>query len=260
MRKRALIGYTGFVGGALARQGRFDAVFNSRSIGEMAGRCFDEVVCAGVSAVKWRANSEPEADLAGVRALLDVLARVEARRFTLISTVDVYPNPVGVDEADPAPVEGAQPYGRHRRMVELFVQNRFPGALIVRLPGLFGQGLKKNLIFDVLTGGNLLGFDARSTFQFYDLDRLTDDIERATTAGLTLANLAVEPVTVAAVMDALGAGPWTNRTERPPVNYDMRTRHAVAWGVDGPYLEAAPACLGRIATFAAAWRAAEPRA
>ena len=48
---RCLIGHTGFVGGNLLRQGRFDALFNSRNIAELAGQSFDEIWCCGVSAL-----------------------------------------------------------------------------------------------------------------------------------------------------------------------------------------------------------------
>lgn len=267
---RALIGHTGFVGGVLDRARRFDHRFNSRTFRDMAGRRFDEVVCAGVSAVKWWANQNPEADWAAIAALRDVLATVETARFTLISTVDVYARPVAVDETTPVPAEG-HPYGRHRRLFERFVEERFgpervgegasgegaSGAcMVVRLPGLFGQGLKKNLIFDALAGGDLSGFHRDSAFQFYDLDRLADDLDTARAAGLRLVNLAVEPVTVRQALRAVDGRDWTRETEAPPLRYDMRTVHAATWGLDGPYLQTAEDCLARIARFADAARAA----
>ena len=65
----ALIGHTGFVGGTLLRQCPFDATFNSRNIQDIRGGHFDRIVCAGVSAVKWLANKEPEADSVSVPSL-----------------------------------------------------------------------------------------------------------------------------------------------------------------------------------------------
>lgn len=251
---RVLIGHTGFVGANLAAQAPFDLTFNSANFRDMTGRHFGHVTCAGVQAVKWWANQNPEEDRARIAALEAVLSTVTADAFTLISTVDVYPDPRGVDEGDVPPAEGA-PYGRHRREFELFVAARFAGATIVRLPGLFGRGLKKNLVFDVLAGKDLSGFDARSTFQFYHLDRLAKDIAVARAAGLGTINLAVEPVSVATVVEAMTGRAWTHRTERPPVAYDMRTRHADLWGRTGPYVEGADETLSRIAAFAADWRA-----
>ena len=60
------------------------------------------VVCAGASAVKWKAIQDPQADLAAIERLLSPLREVEAERFVLVSTVDVYERPVCVDEDSPA--------------------------------------------------------------------------------------------------------------------------------------------------------------
>ena len=88
----ALIGHTGFVGGDAARRGaRTMRRIIPATIGTIAGRSFRRVVCAGVSAVKWRANRDPEADRAGIQTLIDALATVTAEHFVLISTIDVYP-------------------------------------------------------------------------------------------------------------------------------------------------------------------------
>ena len=57
--KRALIGFTGFVGGTLFAGGGYTHGFNTRNFREMAGQQFDEIVCAGIPAVKWLANKEP---------------------------------------------------------------------------------------------------------------------------------------------------------------------------------------------------------
>ena len=55
------------------------------------------------------------------------------------------------DEAVEPCVDTLQPYGRHRRLLEQFVLEQHPGALIVRLPALFGNRLKKNFLFDMIT-------------------------------------------------------------------------------------------------------------
>ena len=65
----ALIGYTGFVGGNLSAQRPFDALYNSSNIDDIAGRAFDLIVCAGARAEKWKANADPERDLANIESL-----------------------------------------------------------------------------------------------------------------------------------------------------------------------------------------------
>src|SRR5262249_12027031 len=141
---RALIGYTGFVGGNLDRQGVFEAYFNSKNFAALAGREFDEIWCAGMQAVKWWANQNPAEDWRRIKDLLEVLETVKARNLVLISTVDVFEPPVDVDERTQPRSDGLHAYGLHRLRAEDWVREHFPRHLVVRLPGIYGQGLKKN--------------------------------------------------------------------------------------------------------------------
>ena len=145
-----LIGYTGFVGSQLDRDREFDHRYRSTDIDLINGRGYDHVVCAGVQAVKWWANQNPEEDWAGIEKLLKALETVHAERFTLISTIDVFNPPRGVNEQSEIEREGHHVYGLHRLMIEEWVTDRFPNVAILRLPGLFGPGLKKNVIFDMM--------------------------------------------------------------------------------------------------------------
>ncbi len=255
MKPRALIGVTGFVGGNLQQQMAFDAGFHSSNIDTMAGGDYSLVVCAGAPAEKWRANQAPEADQASLSRLTAALEQVQADRVVLVSTVDVYPSPVAVDEATPIDAASGQPYGRHRLALERFVQQRFQ-TTVLRLPGLYGPGIKKNVIFDVLHGRPIDGLAPDSTHQYYDLARLGRDLETALAQSLGLVNLATEPVTVRDIAARgfgldLPAGP-----DRPVVHYDMRTRHAAAFGGRGHYLETRDAVLSGIRAFAESqgWR------
>ena len=258
--RRALIGHTGFVGSNLDRQIAVTDRYNSRNFREIAGQSYDEVVCAGIQAVKWWANQNPAEDWAGIAPLLETLEQAEIKRFVLISTVDVYRVPVGVDETTRIETEGLHAYGLHRWRVEEWVRARFADHMIVRLPGLFGQGLKKNLIFDLLTDRPVDGFDERSAFQFYHLDRLAADLAAGERAGLATVNFAVPPVTVADAAERITGVAFRNRTESTPVQYDMRTAHAAAWGRNDGYLTSTAECLDAIEVFAAGLRAGKGNA
>ncbi len=245
----ALLGHTGFVGSNLAAQREFTHRFNSRNIAEMAGRHFALVACAAAPGVKWRANREPEADRAAIDRLVAVLETVTADRVVLISTVDVYPLPRGVDEATEIAADGGHPYGRHRLALERFARDRFD-TLVVRLPGLFGPGLRKNVIYDLLTDHALDQINPASTFQFYDLERLWADVAVAAAEGLPLVNFATEPVEVAAIAERAFGRSLPPR-DGPAAHYDMRTRHAGCWGRSGPYLASQAEVLEGIARFVA---------
>ncbi len=144
------MGCTGFVGGTLSRQRQFDGLYHSRNIDEIAGQSFDMVVCAAAPATMWAANQNPEADKANLDRLADVLTRVNVGNFVLISTIAVFDNPAaGYTEAS-AVYETQKAYGRHRRQLEERFAAHFPRCHVLRLPALFGPGLKKNFIFDLM--------------------------------------------------------------------------------------------------------------
>ena len=72
--KKALIGFTGFIGSTLIRQSHFDELYRSTNIDEIRGKNFDLIVCAAAPAWKWLANKNPEDDYAKVSALIDSLS------------------------------------------------------------------------------------------------------------------------------------------------------------------------------------------
>jgi len=253
---RALIGHTGFVGGTLLRSGwGFDETFNSSNIADISGRAFDTVVCAGVSAVKWQANREPEADWRGIQTLIDALDGVKAGRFVLISTTDVYQGPLGVDENDPAPIDGPEAYGRHRLALERWIAERFPVHNVVRLPALFGAGLKKNAIFDLLTGNQVEKINPNGEFQWYPVRRLARDLRAIVDAEVGLINIAAEPMRTADFAMRLFPEARIGSPDLPLVRYDMQTIHASLLGGSGRYHFAAEAVMGEIATYVADVRA-----
>lgn len=244
----ALIGHTGFVGGNFVRQRPFGALFNSQNIDQIAGRSFDLVVCCGARAEKWKANADPLADLDNIETLTRALEQVEARKVVLISTVDVFVDPLGVDEDSPTPTANLHAYGRHRRRLEQIVASRFD-ALVVRLPALYGPGLKKNALYDLLHDNQVNKIDARGTFQFYDVGRLWRDVEIALDNDLTLVHLPTEPATVGEIARAAFGIDFTNELDRSPARYDVRTRFATLFGGSDDYVERKPEVLASIGAW-----------
>lgn len=250
MSKRALIGYSGFVGGNLMRQSAFDDLYNSKNIEDISSRSFDLVVCAGAPAEKWRANKDPEADMRAIRRLADSLAGVSAREFILISTVDTYPAPKGVDEDTVIEPSSCHHYGRHRLWLEEFVRERF-SPLVVRLPGLFGTGLKKNIIYDFMHDNNVERIHSEAVFQFYNLDNLWKDIEVAMANSLKLVNFATEPTSVAEVASRAFGLDFDNRPYENAPMYDVRSKYAGLFGGSGGYLYDKRSVLEGIRQFVA---------
>jgi len=232
----ALIGYTGFVGTTLMSQTQFDCHYNSKNIQSIRGQKFSLVVCAAAPAVKWKANQEPEQDLQNIQALMEHLAHIEADEFILISTVDVYKNPVHVDEATEIDAEQLEPYGKHRFLLEQFAKKQFRHCTIIRLPGLFGKGLKKNVIYDFIHSNCLHLTHHQSIFQFYDMSRLWSDIQVVREANVPLINFSTEPVAACEIAQNCFHMDFTTVTKKAPVNYDMGSLHSGLFHAEGKYM------------------------
>jgi hypothetical protein len=254
----ALVGHTGFVGGTLARAAGFGTQVNSRNTDDLRGQHFDLLVCAGVSAVKWMANKEPEADRAGIARLTDALAESTVDEFVLISTVDVYPDPAsGADEDTPIDPAANHAYGRHRLELERWVTARFPKVRVIRLPALFGPGLRKNALYDLLHNNMLGSINPAGVFQWYPMERLWDDIATARRNDLPLVNLFPEPLAMSAIIDRFFPGAPVGEPKQPAPRYDLRTRHGALFGGLAPdgYLMGAEDVLAAMGRFIAAERA-----
>lgn len=148
--RTGLIGATGFVGSALQRQTPFDARFHSRNVAEIEGQKFDCVVCAAAPGSMLEANTAPERDRAQIHGLIERLSKVQTDRFVLISSIAVLSDFAGRHVENTRDFQKDLAYGRHRRELEAFVEDHFASKLIVRLPALFGRGLRKNFIFDLM--------------------------------------------------------------------------------------------------------------
>jgi hypothetical protein len=146
----ALIGYSGFVGQTLLRQRDFPSKFNSANITASAGQIFDLAVCAAAPGSMFEANRFPERDVLAVDALCQSISKIRAKRFVLISSIAVLEQFDGQDDEATEAFQTKLAYGMNRRRLELFCTTHFEHCLILRLPALFGEGLKKNFLFDLM--------------------------------------------------------------------------------------------------------------
>lgn len=71
------------------------------------------------------------------------LRQIAPKQLVLISSIAVYADSRGKDEQSPMTPDGLPAYGRNRLQLERWVREDYPNALIVRLPALYGIGLKR---------------------------------------------------------------------------------------------------------------------
>ena len=157
MYRDLLVGSTGFVGGNLRAKHTFAAVCHSSDIAAQYGTQPDLCVYAGVPAAMFLANADPEADMEVMRTARENLRKIAPKSLVLISSIAVFADSRGRCEDDAPGTDGLPAYGRNRLQLEQWVREDFNDALIVRLPALYGAGLKKNFLFCfILSDANYL--------------------------------------------------------------------------------------------------------
>lgn len=149
--KDLLVGSTGFVGENLKMAHKFGAFCHSVDVYDYYGMEPDLCVYAGVPSAMYLANSDPDADMAVIKQALDNIRKIRPKKLILISTVAVYSTHKGKDENSEEVLNDMSVYGYNRALLEKWVRADFPEAMIVRLPALYGEGLRKNFLYDLHT-------------------------------------------------------------------------------------------------------------
>ena len=252
----ALIGYTGFVGSNILRHHRFDDLYNSSNLEQISGKSYDLVVSAANRADSFRINEHPDEDLAEIQSIAATVASASIRRMVLISTVCVYEASERSDEDTPITTDNLTPYGRNRLALERLTRERFD-TTVIRLPQLFGPGLKKGVIYDLANNYRVEHIRPDGRFQYYNLERLWDDIQVALDNGLNALNIATPPLTSARVaQECFGVDLSPQAPPTPESRFsqmytrNMTTTHAGLFGRDGDYLLTEAEELASITAFA----------
>lgn len=150
--KIVLVGHTGFVGSNICKQAgnKIKGLYNSKNIETAYKTDPDILIYAGLRAEKFLANAYPEKDKLLIEEAKKNIKSINPKKLVLISTIDVFKEPINVSEESNIDLQGLQPYGYNRFQLELWVRENYPDALIVRLPALFGINLKKNFLYDFI--------------------------------------------------------------------------------------------------------------
>jgi nucleoside-diphosphate-sugar epimerase len=219
-----LIGYTGLIGKNILEQFHVDYLYNSKNISSVKDVEYDILFCAAPSAVKWKANQEPQEDLYQIFELIKNIKNVKAKKFVLFSTIDVY-NRFPCDELTHPEIYEACFYGKNRIILENYVSNSFQDSTVIRLPGLFGNHLKKNIIFDLLNNNLLTKINSEDSYQWFYLNDLKNIIEFVFYNNIKLLNVSTEPVTNREIIECLFQNNLNILVENKKISYDMRSIH-----------------------------------
>lgn len=149
--KDLLVGSTGFVGSNLRMSHDFDGLCHSTDIADYYGAKPELCIYAGVPAAMYLANTNPSADLEIIKQARKNIRKINPKKLILVSTIAVYSNLSGVDENTVMDEIGLPAYGRNRLKLENWAREDYADVVIIRLPALYGEGLKKNFLYDLHT-------------------------------------------------------------------------------------------------------------
>ena len=164
----------------------------------------------------------------------DLNATLEHSRLPIIAAVNGYAFGGGAVLALACDIRMASKKARFG-FPEVKVGAFASGSGTQRLPGLVGPGLRKNVIYDFLNDNNLDAIDSRGVFQFYPMVNLWKDIEVGLDAGLRLLHLTAAPISVAEVAREGFGRDFDQEIAPSPAQYDLRSRYASLFGVEGQY-------------------------
>jgi nucleoside-diphosphate-sugar epimerase len=236
MRTVGIVGASGFIGGHLSSRYKNSRLYGRGNIANLEEDDSDLIIIAAAPAEKWRANSDPSNDLKNIESLMVSLQKIAHKTCVLISTIDVFPTGHEFSESQKIPTAHPEPYGANRGYLELQLGNIVEDLHIIRLPGMFGPGLKKNLIYDIMNKKPQPQLNSSSSFQFYDVRGLPAQIELCLSLDLDIINLATEPVTVNEIYKSC-FNSQAPTIQAPKVSYQMITNYAMEMaGREGPYL------------------------
>jgi len=177
----AIVG-NGLIGKRLQRFIKHNYVFDSKNINTMSDYGIDTVYIAAPSSNRVWATQNPELDWDSVELLKINLLKTAPRRVILISTCDTQVSP---DTA----------YGKHRLELEKVVREFFHHYNILRLPSLIGNDITKNIIYDIKHSTPWIDkINVGVKQQWYILDDLEEDINRALENSQSVINLVSEPI------------------------------------------------------------------
>jgi sugar phosphate isomerase/epimerase len=221
-----IVGYSGFVGSNLLQFYKFDHFYNSSNFHEAINGEYDTIFFCGVPALKWYANKNPEEDFEVIKKITSILETIKVKKIILISTIDVYEYTDSQQTEDyDCDFINNHTYGRNRYLFECFIKEKFVNHYIIRLPALFGKGLKKNVIYDLINNNQIGNIEKYTKFQWYDLDWLKNDIDIVIKNNIRVCNLFTEPLDTIDILELFNYPHNVYKTQSK-LCYNIKTKYS----------------------------------
>jgi nucleoside-diphosphate-sugar epimerase len=178
-----IIGAKGFIGSAITAEavarGYAVTAVDLDNYDTARGAAFDLLINAAGNSRKFIDDQDPiKGYELSVASVMSALQDFRFSYYVQLSSGAVYPDegsPRNNTEDTVLTPERMSRYGFHKWLAEQLVRHYAPRHLIVRMGGFVGPGLRKNAVFDLLSGGNLF-VHPDSEFQYMDTRTLAKSV------------------------------------------------------------------------------------
>jgi nucleoside-diphosphate-sugar epimerase len=237
MKTCLVIGAKGFIGSAVAAEaaarGYATTAVDLDNYDAAKGGAFDLLIHAAGNSKKYIDDRDPlKGYELSVASTMNALHDFRFSFCVLMSSGAIYPDegdPRNNDERTELAPERMSRYGFHKWMAEQLVRHYAPRRLIVRMGGFVGPGLRKNAVFDLLSGGALF-VHPDSEFQFMDtraLAKAVFSLYEASPDDARLLNLSAKgTVSVRQIAEWAGIALPEDAFHRPRVRAELNVEQA----------------------------------
>jgi len=223
---KSLIGNTGLVGQAILEKIDFDFEYNSKNLQSFnyISKEGSELWLSCLPATKWMVNKNVVGDIENIMNIYDVIKGKRYSKIVLISTIDVYVDSPLRSNEDDSPTFKTLNYGSNRYFFEMLINELDCDDIqIYRLPALFCSKIKKNILFDLLNNNNIDKINPNTEFQWYNLDRLVDDIKQIDKPGTY--NLFTEPIHTEEILKIFELSKEQFESSTNSITYNYNTKY-----------------------------------
>jgi hypothetical protein len=181
----------GLIGNLLHKDLKNSVIYDRGSSERFRKTEHDVVIIAAPSSNRLAVNTDPENDLNDCISVFNMISQSRYQNLVYISTVDIYPDKTSKDSRPvDCPKSG---YGRNRWLFERMIMSLHDSQSI-RLPTLCHPMIQKNIIFDLKNQVWLEKINPSATIQWYQLDRLSRDIEDILETDIKFENFVSPPL------------------------------------------------------------------
>lgn len=229
---KVLIGSSGLIGTTLKENIRFDYEYNSKNIDDFLTQNHSgcDLYLSCLPATKWLVNKNIPNDIDNINQIINIISKQSYNRIFLFSTIDVYTDTPKLSDENSSISINSLSYGTNRYLFELLVKQLVTtdNLKIFRLPALFSKNIKKNLLYDLIHENNVDQININSSYQWYNLENLTKDIDFfcENFGTETVFNLFTEPLDTKEIISLFPQYTNINHSTPTKFEYNFRTIHS----------------------------------